>query len=99
MGRLYGLLLIGAVFCANPAVAEDDQDLAKRLSDAGEILPLETIVKHARLAKPGELLETDLEREQGRYVYEIEMLDKAGQVWELKLDAATGRLLQMELDD
>lgn len=94
------LLLIGAmVFCANQAAAEDDHELAKRLSDSGQILALEEIVKHARSAKSGELLETDLEYKKGRYIYEVEILDKAGQVWEIMLDAANGRLLEMERDD
>lgn len=94
------LLLIAAVFsCVNQAAGEDDHELAKRLSDSGEILALEEIVKHARSAKSGELLETDLEHKQGRYIYEVEILDKAGQVWEIKLDAATGQLIEMERDD
>lgn len=98
--RWQSLLLIGAVFsCINQAAAEDDHELAKRLSDSGEILALEEIVRHARSAKSGELLETDLEHKQGRYIYEVEILDKAGQVWEVKLDAASGQLIEMERDD
>jgi uncharacterized membrane protein YkoI len=56
-------------------------------------------VERARAAKPGEIIETELEREQGRYVYEVEILDSAGQVWEVKLDARTGELLEIEHDD
>lgn len=98
--RWQSLLLIGAVFsCINQAAAEDDHELAKKLSDSGEILALEEIVRHARSAKSGELLETDLEHKQGRYIYEVEILDKAGQVWEVKLDAASGQLIEMERDD
>ena len=81
------------------AAADEDHELARRLRESGQILALEDIMTKARAIKAGELLETDLEKKQGRYVYEIEILDQAGQVWELELDAATGKLMQMERDD
>jgi uncharacterized membrane protein YkoI len=90
-----GVLLSGL----RPAWADEDHELARKLRDAGTILALEDIVRQARAAKPGELLESELEQKQGRYIYEIEILDKAGQVWELKMDAANGRLISMERDD
>ena len=94
-------LLLGSILLAGvlPASADEDHELARKLRDAGTILALEDIVRQARAAKPGELLESELEQKQGRYIYEIEILDKAGQVWELKLDATTGRLISMERDD
>lgn len=92
---LAGILLAGLL----PAWADEDHELARKLRDAGTILSLEDIVRHARAAKPGELLESELEQKQDRYIYEVEILDKAGQVWELKLDAANGRLISMERDD
>ena len=92
---LAGVLLTGLL----PAWADEDHELARKLKDAGTILALEDLVRHARAAKPGELLESELEQKQGRYIYEVEILDKAGQVWELKLDAANGRLISMERDD
>lgn len=81
------------------ATADEDHLLARKLLASGEILPLETIAASALKAKAGELLESELEHEQGRYLYEVEILDAAGQVWELKLDAKTARLLQMERED
>lgn len=81
------------------AVADEDHVLARKLRESGEILSLEKIAEHARGAKPGEILETELDHEHGRYVYEMEILDAAGQVWELKLDARTGDLINMEIDD
>jgi uncharacterized membrane protein YkoI len=80
-------------------MAKEDHVAARKLRDAGDILPLEAIAERARRAKPGAILETELEFTRGRYVYEIEILDEAGQVWELKLDAKTGDLITMEIDD
>jgi len=45
------------------------------------------------------VLEVDLEREGGRYLYEIEILLTDGHVVELTYDAATGRLLEVEVED
>ncbi|MGE0289846.1 MAG: PepSY domain-containing protein [Bradyrhizobium sp.] len=91
------LLLIGLLA---PAVfaSDDDHDKARRLREAGEILPLETVLEHARRAQPGKVLEVKLERERGVYVYEFEVLDDAGVVWELELDARDGAVLKHKRD-
>ena len=65
---------------------------------AGEILPLEKIIERARAEHPGKILETDLDMELGRYVYEVELLDDKGTVWEMELDAKTGELLRSKID-
>jgi uncharacterized membrane protein YkoI len=93
------LLAAGILLACLPAAADEDHELARKLRESGAILALEDIARQARAAKPGELLETELEKKQGRYIYEVEILDSAGQVWELKLDAASGRLISMERDD
>jgi uncharacterized membrane protein YkoI len=82
-----------------PAQADEGPAVAKRLSDAGVILPLEKIVAAARKIKPGEVLESELERKGKGYVYEIEILDARGQVWEVKLDAKTAKLIKLESED
>lgn len=73
--------------------------VAGQLVAKGQILSLEKISKLAKSHKPGEILEVELEKKHGRYLYEVEILDARSQVWELKLDAKTGKLLKMELDD
>ena len=90
---------LGALLAPAAVVADEDHVMARKLHEAGEIRSLEEISARARSEKPGEILETELERDHGRYVYEIEILDPQGQVWELKLDAKTGDLIQAEIDD
>ena len=90
------LLASGMVFAA---VADEGQAAARKLSDAGEILPLEKISASAKAIKPGQILETELERKGTRYIYEVEILDAQGQVWEVKLDARTGQLIKLESED
>lgn len=89
----------GAGLALFPAQADEGPAVAKRLSDAGVIQPLEKIVAAARKFKPGEVLESELEKKGSGYVYEIEILDARGQVWEVKLDAKTAQLIKLEKDD
>ena len=83
----------------NPVSASDDSETARRLSAAGEILPLETILEQAQQYQPGRLVEVEFEQQGERYIYEIEILNSNGIVWELKLDARTGQLLKHEQED
>jgi hypothetical protein len=78
--------------------ADDDTREAQRLLQSGQILPLEAILQRAKAVRPGKLLDVELERDDGRYVYELELLDNRGSVWKLKYDAATGKLLEHEPD-
>ncbi len=91
---LCALVVPGGALCADV-----DHREAQRLRESGRILPLETIVQRAQALHPGKLLDIELEREDGRYVYELELLDERGVVWELEYDAATGTLLQRKQED
>ena len=90
------LISMGSVPLVN---ADETQASAQKLLKAGKILPLEKIRAFAKALKPGEILETELEHKKGIYIYEVEILDDKSQVWELKLDAKTCKLIKMELDD
>ncbi|WP_036302275.1 PepSY domain-containing protein [Methylotenera sp. L2L1] len=83
----------------NHAKADSSQQTARQLLSAGKILPLEKITKLAKEIKPGEVLETELEQKKGLLIYEVEILDAQSQVWEIKLDAKTGKLIKLELED
>jgi uncharacterized membrane protein YkoI len=75
---------------------DHSHDRARRAREAGEILTIVQIYDLARKAVPGRVLEAELEREHGRWIYELKILDPAGRVYELKLDAATGAVLGRE---
>ena len=97
--RTGAAVLVCAGLAGWSANAEDDAREAARLAKEGAILPLEKILERARAEHPGKVLETELEHKQGRYVYEVELLDDKGEVWELKLDAKTGGLIKAKRDD
>lgn len=81
--------------------AEDDNDheLARRALAEGKIRPLADIL--AALAKrvPGEVIEVDLDYEQGRFTYEIKVLTPEGKVMEAELDARDARVVAVEEED
>lgn len=78
---------------------DDDHDRAKLLMESGEIISLEDILKNARNVHPGRILEIELETKKNKLIYEIEILDKQGSVWELKFDAYSGDLIKKERED
>ncbi len=89
------ILLFSAVIMADDEV---DYLEARQLVKAGVILPLAQVLR--QLERPvGRVLEVELEHKGNGYRYEIELLDRHGQVWELKVDAVSGRLLKQEQED
>lgn len=90
---LFALLLLAAPV---PAHADDDseQDRARRAVEAGEIRPLVEILAAAAAAYGGQFVEAELEREDGRWVYEIKLVTADGQLMRLEYDARSGALLQ-----
>jgi len=95
LARILAAILLALL--AVPAAAGQDEVL--RLERSGQILPLETLLERARARHPGKVLDVELEHEHGRYVYEVILLDQAGRVWEVEMDAATGELLEPPPED
>lgn len=100
MIKSFGIALAAlALTAAAAARADVGPEQARKLVESGDILSLEAIAEKARAARPGEILETELERKGNRYVYEVEVLDDAGTVWEVKLDARSGDLIKVEQEE
>ena|SRR5687768_9551168 len=91
-------LIISIMVKPMPTFADTDQAIARKLRSSGQILPLEKIHTKAKTIKAGKILETELESKNGQYIYEIELLDDKGIVWEIKLNAKTGQLIKLEED-
>jgi uncharacterized membrane protein YkoI len=78
---------------------EDDDhshDRARRAAERGEILNLSEVYTRVAAQVPGRVLEAELEREYGRWVYELKILDPRGRLQEIELDARTGAILDHE---
>lgn len=94
--RPLALLLTTLSALASPVLADDDHARARAALERGDILPLADILASATRDFPGKLLEAELEAEDGRLIYELELLAPGGRVVELAYDARTGELLSAE---
>lgn len=90
-----GLLGLAGLLPALPASAhgDDDHERARAALRAGEVLPLATLLERLQRSHPGRVLEVELERDDGRWVYEVKLLRADGQLLKLALDARNGDVL------
>lgn len=91
------LLLILGVATLTPARADDAQDheRARGAVQAGQAMPWPLLRERLQRSHPGQVLALELEREDGRWVYEVKLLQADGQLLKLELDALSGRVLEM----
>lgn len=87
---------LGFVMMAGPADASrSDHEQARRAVEAGEIMPLRSLLDVVEADYPGQVVEVELEHEDGQLVYEIKVLQASGQRLKLILDARTGEVLRV----
>lgn len=85
---------------AAPALADRaDHDRARRALEAGEVLPLSDILAAATAAQPGRVIEVELERDDGRWIYELDLVSPDGRILEIEIDAATADILDIEREE
>lgn len=97
-GALCILLL---AFGSNAGMAENererDHDRARQAVEAGEVLPLRTILERVERQYPGQVIDVELEREhensQERWIYRIKLLRSGGALIKLKVDARDGSII------
>ncbi len=70
-----------------------DHDRARQAVEAGEVLPLRSILERVEREYPGQVMEVELDREKGEWVYEVKLLRKGGALMKLKLLARDGTIL------
>ena len=84
---------------ASDGLGPDSQDDAREALEEGHIVPLDEILELLRARGVGEILEVELERHDGRWIYEIEGLSRDGLISEHWIDAATKAPLPLEPED
>ncbi|MGH8570191.1 MAG: PepSY domain-containing protein [Gammaproteobacteria bacterium] len=77
----------------------EDHEQIRRLKESGTILSLESVLEQIRRDHPGRIIEIELDDDDGSYTYELEFVDEQGVVWDLEIDARTGKLLEKKQDD
>ena len=87
------LLLAVAAPGVSGAGDAQDHDRARQALQAGEILTLRTILERVERDHPGQVIDVELERDDGRWIYEIKLLRAGGALVKLELDARDGSLI------
>lgn len=87
-----------AALLAPPAWADGkaDHDRARQAVQAGQVLPLPTVLERLQREVPGQVLEVELEQEGALWIYEIKLITPAGQLTKVKLDARTAEVLRVK---
>ncbi len=99
---LASLGLIGLIGLVQPSAwgsDSRDHERARAAVEAGQVLPLPSLLERLRRTHPGQVLELELERDDGRWIYEIKLLQANGQLLKLDVDAATAQVLQVKRKD
>jgi uncharacterized membrane protein YkoI len=91
---LLALVLLPAL--APMALAQDrrDHERARVALEAGEIRPLAELLGDVERRFRGRVIEADLDRDDGQWLYEFKILPPNGRMFVIEVDAATGALLR-----
>lgn len=91
---ILSLVTFALLTLSGPAAADSDQDRARAAAQAGQVLPLKTLLTRLESDHPGQVLEVELEQHAGRWIYEIKLLQPDGRLIKLEVDAATAEVLR-----
>lgn len=92
-------LLLLAALAVSPVLtiaSGSDQDRARAALQAGEVLSLRTILERIERDQPGQVIEAELERKGGRWIYELKLVQTGRQLIKLEIDASSGEILRRD---
>lgn len=93
-------VMLLATLTGGPAAAggkdDHDHDRARAAVRAGEVLPLPVLMERLQRTHPGEVFDVELEREDGRWIYELKLLEVGGRLIRLEVDAGTAEVLEVK---
>lgn len=91
-------LWLASVALAPPALAHDDEEheRARQALEQGRVLPLASVIDKVERELQGRVVKIEFDADDGRYVYEIRLLQRDGRMAKLKVDAADGRVLKIK---
>lgn len=92
--RILALSLLAALAAPASAGARSDHERARRALESGEIRPLSELLAEIEARYDGRVIEMELERDDGRWIYEFKLLPPTGRLFELEVDAATGAVIR-----
>lgn len=99
--RLAVLCAVSLMGVSGMGWADGDHDRARQALEAGEVLPLGTILTRLERDHPGQVLDVELEHEKygdvARWIYEVKLLRKGGVLVKLEVDARTGTVISRKV--
>lgn len=99
LAAMLGASLLAATGVGSASDSKDGKEkheTVRALLEAGEIRSLEQVLQRVREEGRGHVLEAELERENDRYVYEVEVLDDQGKVRKYEYDARSGEAIDRD---
>ena len=96
MIRRFVLFLLVSLPLIGPLGAQErrDHERARIALEAGEIRPLAELLAVVERRYQGRVIEADLERDDGQWLYEFKILPPNGRMFVVEIDASTGALLR-----
>jgi hypothetical protein len=74
---------------------DDDQYEAREAVDSGQAAKLKVVLKTVRERFPGQVVDVKLRRASGRLTYRVKVLETAGGLVTVTVDATTGKVLRV----
>jgi uncharacterized membrane protein YkoI len=71
-----------------------DQERARAAVRSGEAMPLPALLERVQRTHPGQVLRVELERDDGRWIYELRVLQADGRLLKLEVDARSGEPIE-----
>ena len=101
MKRLHTFSLLGAsaLLLTSVGLALSHDGKKADVANLPTSVTMEEAIKTATTKFPGKVLEAELESEDGKAVYEVEIVNTAGETREFQIDAQSGKILSSELED
>lgn len=90
------IILLALALPATAQAGGDDHDAVRRAVDSGKARPLAELKLIVKDRVPGEIVSVRLDRERSVLVYEFRILTANGRLVEAEVDAATGKILEVE---
>jgi uncharacterized membrane protein YkoI len=90
------LACAGALVTAAAVAKPSDHELARQALERGDVLPLGTVLAKVEHDYQGQVLKIEFEHDDGRFIYEIRLLQPDGRIVKLKVDAVDGHVLSVK---
>jgi uncharacterized membrane protein YkoI len=76
-----------------------DADAVLRAVQRDELMPLGRVLDILRTERQGEVVEIELDVDDGRVIYDFDVLTSEGRLYAVAIDAVTGQVVEVELED